>query len=113
VVRRFWKPYIGQAVGGGSDLMVGGLQQSTSSNPTRQLLPALYETFRNAQPLHIHPEDGNCNAESWIILNTRYGSSSKTEVTHLPASCFALMPCASLGVYLVAFMVTIRWEGFS
>jgi hypothetical protein len=40
MTRRFWQPYIGQAVGRGL---------------------ALYKAAKNAQPLHIHPEDGNCN----------------------------------------------------
>jgi hypothetical protein len=41
----FWKPCIGQTVGGELDLMVlGGGAKSAS---------------KNAQPLHIHPEDGN------------------------------------------------------
>jgi hypothetical protein len=60
MVGRFWRPYIRQAVGGVLNLMVliDGteeraaiqlLHQSASSNPTRQLLPALYKDFRNSQ----------------------------------------------------------------
>jgi hypothetical protein len=30
-------------------------------NPTHHLLPALYKASKNAQPIHIHPEDGDCN----------------------------------------------------
>jgi Cu/Zn superoxide dismutase len=37
------------------------LKQSTPSNPTFHLLPAVYKAANNAQPLHIHPEDGKCN----------------------------------------------------
>jgi hypothetical protein len=44
VVRCFWKPCIGQAVDGKLDLMVH-----------------LYKASKNAQTLHIHPKDGNCN----------------------------------------------------
>jgi hypothetical protein len=50
VVGRFWKRYIGQTVGGDLDLMVliGGAEERAA--------------FKSAQPPHIHPEDGNCNA---------------------------------------------------
>jgi hypothetical protein len=33
------------------------IHQSSASNPTRHLLPALYKASKNAKPLHIHPED--------------------------------------------------------
>jgi hypothetical protein len=83
------KPYIGQAVDGELDLMVlfGGVEeraaihlemnmwlkergddiffssphQSAPSNPTRHLVCAVYKASKNAQPLHTHPEDGNCS----------------------------------------------------
>jgi hypothetical protein len=73
MIGRFLKPYMGQAVGDELGLMVliGGahlqldssqlFRESTLSNPTRHLLPALYNTSKNAQPLHIHPEYGNCS----------------------------------------------------
>jgi hypothetical protein len=66
----FWKLYIGQAVGGKFDLMVliGGAEEwltvpldSCTNNPTCHLLLALYEAPKNTQPLHIYPEDDNCN----------------------------------------------------
>jgi hypothetical protein len=34
--------------------------QSAPPNTTRHLLPALYKASKNAQLLHINPEDGNC-----------------------------------------------------
>jgi hypothetical protein len=57
VVGSVWKPYIGQAVGGELDLMamIGGAEELAA------LLSALYKTPKNAQPPHIHPEDGNCS----------------------------------------------------
>jgi hypothetical protein len=46
VVGRVRQPYIGQGVGGELDLMV---------------LTVVYKAKKFSQPLHIHPEDGNCN----------------------------------------------------
>jgi hypothetical protein len=39
---------------------------STPSYTTRHPLPALHKTTEIDQPIHIHPEDGNCNA-CWNI----------------------------------------------
>jgi hypothetical protein len=40
------------------------------------------KTSKNAQPIHIHPEDGNCNVcrKGWITFNIRHGSFLKAEV---------------------------------
>jgi hypothetical protein len=50
MVGRFWQPYIGQAVGGELDSMV--LIGRAEAEVVQ----------KTAQPLHIHPEDDNCNA---------------------------------------------------
>jgi hypothetical protein len=37
------------------------LCQSDLSHPTDCLLPALYNASKNAEPMHIHLEGGNCS----------------------------------------------------
>jgi hypothetical protein len=83
VAGHFWKPYIGQTVGGELDFMVlaGGASllffnhmlisswiaahssappiSTIKSNSPPTACPR--EASKNAQPLHTHPEDGNCS----------------------------------------------------
>jgi hypothetical protein len=59
MVGHFWQPYVGQTAGEEMDLMM--LIRGVEERAAIHQLPALHKTAKNAQPLHIHPEDGKCN----------------------------------------------------
>jgi hypothetical protein len=82
---RFWKPYMGQAVGGeAARTPAPPISTSKSNSP----LLVLYKASENVQTLYIYPEDGNGNVCRMLdIFSIRRGSSLKAEFVHPLSIC--------------------------
>jgi hypothetical protein len=63
IIGRFWKPYIGQAIGGELGLMVliGGAEERAAIQWEKSIWLRKKGDEKNVQPLHIRPEYGICS----------------------------------------------------